>query len=79
MRNTYTMTEIEVTKFNRLRPFPGEAFTFWKRVAVDRGVDPGSMITEGHKAKFSALPLNHGKQWCFPFALKCVKKPTYKD
>lgn len=79
MRNTYTMTGVEVARFNRLRPFPGEALSFWAKVAVDRGVDSKSMITAGHQGTFTALPVNHGDQWCFPFTLKCTKKPSYKD
>ena len=79
MRNTFTMTGIETAQFNRLRPNQGEAIAFWNRVAHRRELDPKSMITEGHLGKFSALPLNHGKHWCFPHALKCQKKPVYKD
>lgn len=79
MRNTFTMTEIETAQFYRLRPNQGEAIAFWNRVAQRRELDPKSMITEGHFGRFTALPLNHGKHWCFPIPLKCQKKPVYKD
>jgi hypothetical protein len=77
MRKSFILTEIEYSAFKRLRPIQGEAISFWHRVARRRELDPGSIISNGET--FTALPMDHGKQWCFPIVLKCKKKPSYAE
>lgn len=77
MRQTFKLSDIEQRQFRRLRPFQNEAVSFWKKVADMRGVDAASIISQA--PIFTALPLGHGKHWCFPHALKCKKKPVYED
>lgn len=79
MRSNYTMTNGEALQFNRLRPYLGEAIAFWTKAARARGLDPKSVISEGHNGKFTALPKDHGKNWNYPSALKCKKRVVYKD
>lgn len=77
MRKEYILTTVELIQFKWLRPFPGEALAFWEKVATARQLDCKTVISNGEK--FTALPLNHGKHWCFPIAIKCKKKPVYID
>lgn len=77
MRKEYTLSNAEMIAFKWLRPFPGEALTFWEKVAAARQLDWKTVISNGEI--FSALPLNHGKVWCFPMTIKCKKKPVYID
>lgn len=77
MRQAFELTHIELTQFNRLRPIQGEALAFWARVARRRELDPESVISDG--LKFTALPVGHGKHWCWPLALQCKKKAVYKE
>lgn len=79
MRQSFKLSEVELKQHKRLikAPFPGEAWRFWKRVAAARGVDHGSIISRGEY--FTALPIGHGKAWCFPIPLKCSKKPKYEE
>lgn len=86
LRNTYTLTPEETGRFNVIRnahwPREGFAMSFWKGVAVARGLDPATVV--GNPAKpltFSALPWNHGKHWCWPEPLVILKKvpPKYLE
>ena len=77
MRKKFELTHIELAQFNRLRPIQGEALAFWARVALNRELDPKSVISEG--LKFTALPKGHGKWWSFPIPLKCKKQPVYGE
>lgn len=79
MRQTHKLSEIEFKQFRALgrQPFPNVAWGFWRRVASVRGLDPATLISNG--STFTALPLNHGKAWCFPIPLKCTRRPVYKD
>lgn len=77
MRKAFELTHIELAQFHRLRPIQGEALAFWGRVAKRRELDPKSMITDG--LKFTALPVGHKLNWCFPSALYCKKKAVYRE
>lgn len=77
MRNTFALTTTERSEFYRLRALPGEAVEFWQKVAVARGLDPYSVISNGNT--FTALSKGHGKQWCYPLPLKNKRNPLYKD
>lgn len=78
MRRKYQLEPVEQRQFSKLRPLQGEAFAFWGKVARARGLDPRTLITDGRNGEFTALPLGHDKHWCYPFALRCSKKPVYK-
>ena len=73
MRKQFTLNDEEDAAFRRLRPFQGAAFSFWRRVALARGLDPTSIISDA--PRFSGLPLAHNKNWCYPSPLKCAKAP----
>ncbi len=76
MRKTYYLNSSEINRFYRLRPVQGEAWDFWKTVALVRGLDYKSIIGDTeNKHKFTALAMNHKKQWCYPWALKCSQPP----
>ena len=77
MREKHQLNPIELRKFQRLAPFQGEAVAFWSWVARSRNLDPKSIISNGQN--FTALPIGHGKHWCFPTPLKCKNKPVYKE
>lgn len=77
MRTKHQLTPVELGKFNWLRPIQGEALAFWEQVAKVRNLDPKSIVSNGQN--FTALPVGHGKQFCFPVPLKCKKKPVYAD
>ena len=77
MRKTYELLPNEYAQFKRLQPIPGEAVSFWKRMAWIRKLDPETVISSS--TKFTALPLGHGKHWCFPVPLLCKYQPVYKE
>lgn len=77
LRRKFTLSDTEQRQFGRLRPMEGEAFRFWEQVAQARGLDPDSILSNCES--FTALPLGHNKDWCFPIPLKCVKKAVYKE
>ena len=81
MREQYHLTPVELNRFYRIRPFQNEALGFWSWVARSRGLDPKTVISEstGQQVRFTALPIGHGKSWCFPLPLKCKKKPVYAE
>lgn len=77
MRTKHQLTPIELAKFNRLPPYQGEAIAFWKWIAKTRNLDSRSIVSTGQN--FTALPVGHGKHFCYPLSLKCKKKPVYAD
>ena len=77
MRKQFELDRFERNRFQSLNPFQDEAFMFWRRVAQVRNLDPESVISNGNT--FTALPIGHGKWWCFPMPLKCKKKPVYAE
>lgn len=77
VRKSYHLFDHEIVKFNRLKPELGEAWEFWGEVCYIRGLDYASMMGNVDKPnEFTALPLNHGKHWCYPYTLKCSKDPA---
>jgi hypothetical protein len=72
-RQHFALTSQEYDEFLHLRPIPGEAFDFWRKVARDRKVDPGSIISEF--GRFTALPLGHRDHWCHPAPLHLSSRP----
>lgn len=75
-RQFYSLTKQELYQFRKLRPIEGEAIDFWAKVAISRGLDPQTIISD--RKGFSGLPENHGKPWCYPMRLKCRKRPVYE-
>ena len=75
-RNSYYLDKFEIDKFNRLLPKDGEAYAFWRSVAHDRGLDYRTIISMPNRwDEFTALPLGHGKEWCWPMPAKCRNPP----
>jgi len=78
-RKTYRLTADEAAAFpvpNALWPDAGLAFRFWATVAAARGLDYRSIIGNPlDRESFTALPLGHGKHWCWPASLRCHKPP----
>lgn len=75
-RETYELTAEEVSQLENLRGWPGVAFDFWRKVATRLGVDPKTIIHDFiDRRKFTGLPAGHGKWWCFPIPLECLKRP----
>lgn len=72
------LTSEETRRLERLRPTVGVAWQFWEDVAKERGLDFQSLVVEmkylgkGETAieSITALPLGHGKDWCYPFDIK---------
>ena len=77
MRNTYELTPAEFGQFRWLEPEPGVAIEFWAKVAKARGLDYTTIVSDGKT--FTAMPLGHGKQFCWPLKLKCSKRPKYDE
>lgn len=86
-RKFYELTAEELAEFPACRRalngmigyglLTGEhVWTFWKRIARVRGLDYRSIIgVPDSPQRFSALPLDHGKHWCWPMTLQCVNPP----
>lgn len=80
-RQTHTLMDQEQLVFGRLRAIyhgagAADIWRFWRSVASARGLDPETIIGNlGHPEIFSALPLGHGKHWCWPMPLKCGVNP----
>lgn len=74
MRVDILLTPKENSEFAVLPPLPGEAFRFWWRVAKERGLDSASVLWKN--GKVTALPIGHGKHWCWPDTLNCRNRPT---
>lgn len=77
-RQPYYLTAEEIKRFEQLRAIEDAAVWFWKGVAIDRGLDPGSLLHDMQlrPQRFTALPAGHGKAWCFPWPLKCAGDPA---
>ena len=82
MRNdrlNFTLTKSEENDFYRIKPLPGEAYDFWKKVADERDLDYRTIISSNY-GTFSGLKRGHNTYWCYPFLLKCKFNPkNYKD
>jgi hypothetical protein len=77
MRQKYELTGQEQKRFRRLKPIEGEAIKFWQMAAYTRGLDYQTIISTGRT--FTALPIGHGKHWCYPMTLKCKRRPVYVE
>jgi hypothetical protein len=76
LRQTYTLSPEERLEFAALWPQELKAFKFWQRVAAARGLDYTTLIGSEHSMySFTAMPIGHGKHWCWPEPLKLEKKP----
>lgn len=73
-RTQVILTKSEQAEFTQLKPEPGDAWTFWKKVAAARGLDHRSLIDQ--KGKLSGLPKGHKHHWCYPIPLQCKQKPV---
>jgi hypothetical protein len=71
----FSLTKQELSDFRKLRPVEGEAIDFWGKVAISRGLDPKTIISD--RKGFSGLPEGHGKHWCFPSKLRCSRRFEY--
>ena len=80
VRQSFVLTEDEEMTFGRLCARSrfhdaADIWRFWRGLAFARGLDPVTVIgNDNDPARFTALPLGHGKHWCWPAALQ-VKKP----
>ena len=74
-RQRYSLTKSELKDFWNLKPEMGAALDFWARVAISRGLDPKSIISD--RKGFSGLPVGHGKPWCFPYKLRLKRRFEY--
>ena len=74
-RATYHLQGEQITRLQQLPTAQwatGVAFRFWRELCGELGLDVKSVITlPGYR--FTALPLNHGKHWCWPYPLKCTR------
>jgi hypothetical protein len=53
-----------------------KTWVFWRDVAVSRGLDYQTVIGNPEQpGTFSALPLGHGKHWCWPMSITCSIHP----
>ena len=83
MRQKHTLTDAEQKEFWQLnqksqtnRAVAGEAWTFWRKVAAARNLDPTTLIGKDWAAELSGLPIGHGKHWCYPSPLQCQHRPV---
>lgn len=75
-RETFRLSPEESALFRSLLPHQEVAWSFWKRVANSRSLDYKSIIGNPFdRESFTALPLKHGKHWCWPHELKCARSP----
>lgn len=74
-RNEYVLDRHEKNAFDRLPPVAGAAWDFWKEVAKTRGLDYRSILPSYRAYRFTALPLNHGKWWNYPYSRFCANQP----
>jgi hypothetical protein len=75
-RETYRLAPAERLAFAKLRPLydASSVFRFWWAVARARCLDGTTIIgMPGDPHAFTALPLDHGKHWCWPKPLNCKK------
>jgi hypothetical protein len=81
LRQEYQMSEFWYRVIRGLRTdskAAGIAFTFWKKMGDQLGFDYKSVLPHPDKSNwfFTALPLDHGKHWCYPVSLKCKQNPN---
>lgn len=74
-RTKIVFTPMENEEFNKLsygsRLTATRVWDFWKDVAANRDLDYKSLNG------MTALPLDHGKHWCWPSPLKLVNRPQF--
>lgn len=71
-RSLYQLTPDERAAWERLPPLENRAWDFWRSVAQARGLDYRTIVcANNHGYEFTALPLGHGKPWCWPAPIKC--------
>jgi hypothetical protein len=78
-RESFLSTPEEYKEYRHLKDEEGVAFEFWGRVALSRGLDYQTIIFEDETVgyfRFTALPLGHNKDWCWPMPLKCITDPS---
>lgn len=81
MRQKHQLTQAELVEWRALpqdsteEARATEAWLFWNRVCVARGLDSGSLLAGPTPDKFSGLPSDHDKHWCHPMALTCKRPP----
>jgi hypothetical protein len=76
-RITDRLTPDECEAFRRLIQTRESAWKFWEQVAARRGFDPATILAvDGQPHAFSGLPNGHGKHWCWPAPLHCIKPPA---
>lgn len=73
-RQRFELNIDDQDEMNNLLPVAGQAFAFWRRVAWRLGIDPATIIGEGDS--FTALPVWHGKHWCYPQSLLARHRPN---
>ena len=82
-RKVYHLTPSEHAEWKKLayKVTEGCAVDFWGTVAEDRGLDAKSIICYLERPdEFTALPVGHGKHWCWPMQLACKSPPPeFKD
>jgi hypothetical protein len=72
LRQTYVLNSEERQEFDKLWPQEGKAIKFWRAVADSRGLDYDTVMGVEHKPyEFTAMPMGHGKHWCWPEPLEC--------
>ena len=77
-REKHHLAAEEIDAFERLPPVPERVRDFWRDAAMTRGLDPKSVLAADiwhDRYSFTALPLGHGKHWCWPMALGCGPRP----
>ena len=72
-RRKHVLSAEEQREFAALRADPADAWHFWWRAALARGLDPGSLVTAA--PDFTGLPAGHGRHWCWPSPLQCKQRP----
>jgi hypothetical protein len=81
MRKKYTLTDDELAEWRALPQESSEqdraldAWVFWNKVCRGRGLDSASLLAAHVPDTFTALPIGHGKPWCWPQALRCRRLP----
>jgi hypothetical protein len=71
VRSQHSLTLDETIALNRCGDDP---FAFWREVCARRGLDAATVIG-GVGGAFTALPVGHGRHWCWPMALRCRSAP----
>lgn len=82
-RQRYTLTDEEREAFaalsrRRIHADAAPVWRFWQAVAAARGLDHKTIINKPD-GSFTALPLGHGKHWCWPSPLNLSPPPVFND